>query len=192
MILYLGTALFVSCFSSADHWPGWTRHLLDELKCGMSLQEIETLADQKVIVEEGKRSWLGKHRISRGHTDLWLQFTDQGGLQSVILAQPDSFKTVRLSPRRNFCTGKLTFRLRILLPEELLGSAAYLDSERTATLDDLQEDLELVIGQHQLRIEKDGYEPIVRHLHLGPRDRGDHRLDLTEVDLRPVQDHNKQ
>jgi len=99
---------------------------------------------------------------------------------------------MRLSPRRNLCTGELTFRLRILLPAELLGATAYLDGERTATLDDLQEDFELTIGQHLLRIEKEDHEPIIKNLQLGTRDRGDQRLDLTEVDLWPIQKQSEQ
>jgi hypothetical protein len=187
IIFCLGITLLGSCFAKADHWPEWAGYLADELKCGMSIRELETLADQKVIVEEGERPWLGKHRISRGPVDLWLQVADNGGLQSVVLAQPDSFQTMRLSPRRNLCTGELAFRLRILLPAELLGASAYLDGEMTATLDDLQEDLELVIGQHQIKIKKDGYAPVVRDLSFSPSDRGDQRLDLTELDLRPVE-----
>ncbi|HKI05361.1 MAG TPA: hypothetical protein VKK31_25500 [Thermoanaerobaculia bacterium] len=156
------------------------------------MRELETVAEREVITEGGERPWLGRHRISRGHSDLWLQFADEGGLKSVILARPDNLQTMRLSPRRNLCTGELTFRLRILLPAELLGATAYLDGERTATLDDLQEDFELTIGQHLLRIEKEDHEPIIKNLQLGTRDRGDQRLDLTEVDLWPIQKQSEQ
>lgn len=41
-------------------------------------------------------------------------------------------------------------------------------------------------GRHELRIKKAGYEPIIRHLELGPEDRGDQRLDLTKVELRLI------
>jgi hypothetical protein len=185
ILFCLVTALLASCFAKNEGWPKWASSLTTELKCGMSLDELNALTDQAVIVEEGARPWLGKHRINERHTDLWLQFGENGGLRSIILAQPDSFKTMRLSPRINLCSGESTFRLRIRLPEELLGAQAYVDGERAATLESLQEDLELPSGNHQVTIKKEGYEPLTRNFHLGLRDRGDQRLDLRSADLQP-------
>jgi hypothetical protein len=92
-------------------------------------------------------------------------------------------KTVRLSPRTDVCTGTLSFRLRIHLPQELPGSRILVDGAQVGVVRGLQEDVPVPLGEHELRIESDGHRPIIRHLKISARDKGDLVLsiDRTEV-----------
>jgi hypothetical protein len=170
--------LAVSCYAGEAVWPKWSRQLVENLRCGMSVEQIERLTREEIIVESGDRSWLGRHRISRRHTDLWLQFREDRTLVSYILARADSPKTTILSPKRNLCTGEITFQLRLLVASDFLGAAVRLNGQPFATIENIQEDFELPLGRHELLIEKEGYAPIRKRLCLELTSRGDHRFDL--------------
>lgn len=149
----------------------------------MSLEQVKSLTDRELVtLEAGPHPWLGRHYIRKGHAYLWLRFNEQERLEWVTLSKMDGWRIMatRLSPRRNLCTGELSYQVRLDWTIDLEGAAVYLDGH------EVQPDrgkVEVSAGRHELRIEKAGYEPIVRHLDLGPDDRGDQRLDLTEVEF---------
>jgi hypothetical protein len=122
--------------------------------------------------------------VSRGYADLWLRFNQQDRLEWVTLSKMDGWRIMatRQSPRRNLCTGELTYQVRLDWTVELEGATVSLDGQ------EVQPDggqITVSAGEHEVRIEKAGYDPIIRHLDLGPEDRGDQSLDLRSVDLQP-------
>lgn len=177
---------FLSCAGSSTAWPSWARELAAELKCGMSLEEVRKLADQKIqTLEAGAHPWLGRHYVRKRHADVWLRFNEQGRLEWVTLSKMDGWRVMatRRSPRRNLCTGELTYQVRLDWTVELQSAAVFLDGQ------EVQPEagkITVSAGQHEVRIEKIGYEPIVRHLDLAPEDRGDQNLDLRAIELVPL------
>lgn len=193
-ILLLSVVLLFSC-TATNRWPGWASNLAGQLECGMSLEQIQAKSNRRII--EAGRPW-GTHFINKGHTDLWLDLS-QDRLEAIQLIRIDGwrFMSTRSSPRKNLCTHQLSFFLRITWSSALYGATLYLDdrqlepSERDGTL------LQVSSGSHEIRIEKAGYEPIIRRFELGPEDRGDQSIDLTGEKLRkrrassePVSQHS--
>ena len=174
-----------ACPGGSQAWPRWAQELGSELRCGMTLEEAQQLAGGHIeALEAGAHPWLGRYYVRRGHTDLWLRFDEQAKLEWVTLSRVNGWRIMatRESPRRNLCTGELTFQVRLDWTAELEGAKVYLDGREVQPEGGK---IEVSAGQHEVRIEKAGYQPIIRHLDLGPGDRGDESLDLREVDLRP-------
>jgi len=152
----------------------------------MSPEEVKGVTSTEVVtLEAGSHPWLGRHYIHKGHADLWLRFNEQERLEWVTLSKIDGWRIMatRLSPRRNLCTGELSYQVRLDWTVDLEGASVFLDGYEVKPDSGK---VELSAGRHELRIEKAGYEPLVRQLNLGPEDRGDQRLDLTKVELRPA------
>lgn len=184
-----GVALLVLASSAAGcgSWPTWARELSGKLECGMTFEEVASLAEEHGL-ELGSPSdpWLGQKNVPKDHSALWLRFNAQDRLEWVTLSQMDGWRIMatRLSPRRNLCTGELTYQVRLDWTVELEGATVSLDGQ------EVQPDAGMITvsaGEHEVRIEKAGYESIVRHLDLGPEDRGDQSLDLRSVELQPKQ-----
>lgn len=183
---FVSVALLASeaCLGHED-WPQWARELTAELECGMTIEQVRQLTNERINALEGSgHPVLGTHYIRKLRSDLWLRFNEAGRLESVTLSQVDGWRVMatRLSPRQDLCSGDLTFFLRALFTRDLEGAILFLDGQRVDPHGGM---LEIPAGDHELRIEKEGYEPILRHLHFGPGDRGDYRLDLTREELRP-------
>lgn len=174
--------VILSSCASTERWPRWADDVASHLRCGMTLNEIQAATDKGIVSLAGPHPWLGMYRISAGSTELWFQLKN-GGLESIVLCTPDSLKTVRMSPRRDLCTGRLEFLVAVELPEELRGARIHLDGAEITHTNDTQVDLTVTVGDHELRIEQEGYMPIVRQLHFTNDDRGDHRLRLTRSEL---------
>lgn len=170
-------SFLISCTASSAS-PRWVEKLEEQLACGMSLREIRALTDADIV--EAARPW-GTHFIRRRLSDLWLQVTEQG-LESIQESRIDGWRimSTRSSPQKNLCTGGLTFFVRIVWTYELQGAQVYLDGGRVQPADWAGPLLKVPAGRHELRIEKDGHEPIIKALDFGPDDRGDQRLDLTK------------
>lgn len=150
---------------------------MPRLQCGMSLSEVGALTGRE-LKSTSTQPWLGNYWIDGKRSDVWLEF-DEEGLVSAISGTVDGLTSVRLSPKKNLCTGELHFRLRVvLLSKELLGAEVYLDGQWLAQLEALQTDLEISAGQHELRIEKEGYGPLSREMDLDAEDRGQQRVEL--------------
>jgi len=164
--------------------PSWALDMETHLKCGMSEQEVRAVAPRMYLDHGGEYPWLGRYSFQQNGADLWVQFKD-GRLTSFVVSQENWFKlkTVRLSPRTDICSGALSFRLRIHLPQELPGARILVDGVQVGVVRWLQEDVPIPFGEHELRIERDGHRPIVRHLQISDRNKGDLVLsiDRTEV-----------
>ncbi len=166
--LTLGSLLIATLSSNGCAHQRWAIRTLGLLECGMTLEEIEAIASRS-SVGRGHPA-LGDNRIERGSTDVWLSMPD-GRLESAIVLQIGGYLglSYRLSPRRNYCTGAETFELHVILPPELLGSSILVDGEeaRFSSVEKGPDDRIVLIpvGDHELRIETPGYQPITFRLH---------------------------
>lgn len=168
-------------------WPSWSKDLSKDLKCGMSLSEIQELSGLQITA--ASRPW-GTHFINKGRSDLWLEIGEEG-LESIMLVKTDGWKVMstRSSPQENLCTGLLKFFLRIVWTTGLEGADVYLDGRKIESSDWKGAHLEVPQGDHELRIEKEGFVSIVRDLKFEPEDRGDQRITFTPEDLAPIEKH---
>lgn len=167
--------LLVAC-AATNRWPSWADRLAQQLDCGMDLRTIEGLASREVV------PWttLGRLRtafISKGNTDLVL-YLDDKGLAAIAVSKVDTPRVMstRLTPLKCLCTGELMFLLRLTWTEELEHASIYLDGQNVAEEDWLGPYLGISAGRHELRLEKEGYEPIVKQLDFGPFDQGNPQL----------------
>ena len=170
--------LMVAC-AATNRWPNWAERFAQQLECGMDSETIESLTSRNVV------TWTSLGRlqtafISRGNTDLELYFDDEG-LAAIAISKVDAPKVMstRLTPLRDLCTGELVFLLRLTWTEDLEDAIIYLNGKRVKEEDWLGPFLGITAGQHELRVEKEGYKPIMRHLDFGPSDRGNPRLLLS-------------
>lgn len=178
-------ALAAGGCDSAHAWPYWAEKLEGQLRCGMTLVEVQRIVSGPVTaLESGPHPRLGGYYVEKGHSTLWMRFDQSGRLQEVTLSSVDGWRFIatRLTPRRNLCTGTLTFFLRILVTRDFDDARFFLDGKEVQLGDGV---LEVSPGFHVLRIEKGGSVPIVRHLMFRSTDRGDQRLDLTHERFRP-------
>ena len=183
-----GVALLVLATSATGcgAWPTWARELAGKLECGMTVEEVEGLAaEQGLELRSPLDPWLGQKNVRRGHSALWLRFNVQDRLEWATLSQMDGWRIMatRLSTRRNLCTGELTYQVRLDWTVELEGAAVFLDGQQVEPEGGT---ITVSAGEHEVRIEKAGYDPIVRNLDLGPEDRGDQSIDLRNIELVPV------
>lgn len=175
VILVLG-----SCGQTAG-----VENLITQLDCGMSLDEVRELTENEVK-PTSTMPWLGSHRVDGQRADVWLSFDDEG-LVSVIHGRTDGLTSVRLSPKKNLCTGELAFRLSLLLlTRDLVGAAVHVDGRRVATMDEIRRDVEVAGGSHELKVEMEGYDPLTLQLDFGRNDAGEQRLELKLADGRLV------
>jgi len=80
--------------------PGqWSRDLASELRCDMTIKEVETKAQRPV--KDLKRAW-GTHFLEEGGTDFWMIFED-GRLKSYQIAWVRSLKIVEKEPPVVLC-----------------------------------------------------------------------------------------
>lgn len=128
---------------------------------------------------------LGNHVIRGEDADVWLRFSDAKELESYLLTQLYGLKGVYLSPRRDLCTGTLSFLLRLSRPYELEGARVYIEGEE---IEDFPWGAlhEIPGGRVEIRIEHPDYKPIIKHLDLEADDAGEQRLTLSSEDLVPA------
>lgn len=179
----LGLVLFVHACEA--HEQERFEDLVRQLECGMSIMEVENVAGRRVETTNSKPD-LGTHLLRGKSSSAWLTFRDDH-LQSVITGRIDGLTSVRLSPKKNICTGELVFFLSIEWVETLQGSDIFWDGEVVEKGASSGLILEVSSGNHELRIVTEGYEPIVKQIHLGPQDSGRQDILITGADLKPVQ-----
>src|SRR5687767_9675938 len=93
----LSTALLTTACAAA---PGkWARDLASELRCDMTIAEVEAKA--KKPVKDLKRAW-GTHFVEDGGTDFWMSF-ENGRLKSYQIAWVRSLKIVEKEPPVLLC-----------------------------------------------------------------------------------------
>jgi len=174
----LVAVVVAGCASSGEVW---SRHLVGKLKCGMTIGEVSDLVQPTRSVVPYKHAWLGDLMIEKGRSTVWISMGPRG-VDAFRIATDEilPLKSVRLSPRTNLCTGESTLMLEILTKREFIGASVLLDGKQTAEIDGLMfARLEIPLGEHEIRIEKEGLVPFVRHLSYSGTDRGDQRLDLS-------------
>jgi len=130
------------------------------------------------------RGVYGTHTIDRDQVTVWLQF-DDGQLRGVSRWRPQAWKlkSVHISPKRNLCTEELTYFVRLSLDAALDEATVYLDEEEIE--DPWERPLEVSAGDHSVRIEADGYQPILKRVSFPQGDSGHQWLKIAYDDLRP-------
>lgn len=175
----------LSCASWS--WPQWSEELVSSLDCGMAPQEVRDLAGQdlKPVTSVAFRGVYGTHTVDKGDVTVWLHF-DEGRLEGVSRWRPEAWKlkSVHISPKTNLCTGELSYFLRLSLQAALDDPTVYLDGEKVE--DPWERPLEVTEGDHELRIEAGGYQPILKRVSFPEGDSGHRWLKITHDDLQPV------
>jgi hypothetical protein len=129
----------------------WVEQYVSYLRCGMSVTEAQTLGRQ--IRATSSKQDLGTHRVDGKWAYLWLTFRE-GQLVYVISGKADGLTSVRLSPKRNLCSGGLTFFLSIEWVVPLQGADVFLDGEVIEENASSGLILEISSGEHELRVGK--------------------------------------
>ncbi len=183
LALALGVSVSCTSFFGLKRDPRWVETLLSQLRCGLTLAEIQSLTDREI--EESGLDHLGSHGIYGKMADIWLDFQDDQ-LVSVTSGRVDGIASVRISPKKNICTGDLTFFVQLGWVVPLQGSTVFLDGQKVAEEASAGLMLQVSAGEHEIRVLKDGYAPITKKLILGPDDPGRYQLDFgVEEDLLP-------
>jgi hypothetical protein len=179
------TALYLLLFSTScfGREEAWVEKLVPQLQCGMSLPDVQNLTAH--TIKPSAMPELGTHQVDGKRSDLWLGFRN-GGLVSVISGTIDGLTSIRLSPKRNLCTRELTFFLSIEWVVPLQGADVFLDGKVVEENTSSGLILEVSSGDHELRVVKEGYEPIVKHLRFEAVDPGRRDVTLTSQDLHPT------
>ncbi len=154
----------------------------------MTESEAVELAGQELrpVTTTAFRGVYGTHTVDKGNVSVWLDF-ENGRLAAFSRWRPEprKLKSIYISPKENLCTGQLSFFMRLHRPSELLeGATVYLDGEKVNDYP-WAGPFEIPIGEHELRIEREGYEPVVKHLEFEPEDRGEMWIDITSEELLP-------
>jgi hypothetical protein len=190
MLALLPILLSLAANQTGPRWPAWAEDLAGQLQCGAQLEEIQKLTDREIGEAQagGAHPLQSQYYIRKRQTRLWLHLDEQRGLASIALDRPGGWRIMSrsLSPLRNLCTGELRFTLRMIWNHELEGAALYLDNREVPQSEWSNGLLLVTAGRHELRFEKSGYEPITKHLELGPSDRGEQRVDLSAEKLVPA------
>jgi len=145
----------------------------------MTLEELDLLTNKPL-----EKKGFGEVLIRQGSAILSLHFDPNDRLESVrLIRRPDGWRIMatRSSSEKNLCTGELTFLLEIIRTIDLEDSQVYLDGKKVEAREMVGGLLRVPAGEHKVRFEKEGYQPIIRKLVLNPGDRGDQRVDLSEV-----------
>lgn len=179
-------ASVLACASGG--WPQWTEDLVSSLECGMTTAEVQTLAGQELqpVTSTAFRGVYGTHTIAEGNTSVWLHF-EENHLQAVSRWRPEAWKlkAIHMSPKKNLCSGDLSFFLRLFRPAALKDPTVYLDSTEVENFP-WARPFEISRGEHVLRVEEKGYKPIIKHLHFSEDDPGELWLEITGEDLHPL------
>jgi len=168
----------LSCASRGD-WPQWTDDVVALLRCGMTIEELEALADMEIrptIPTTYFRDTYVTHAIYKDHVSVKLHFEDDK-LRGFARWRPWGLMGVYISPKVNLCTGELTFLLSLSAGDEFADATVYLDG---AKIKDPWESFTVSGGQHELRIERKDHEPIIECLQFDNDDMGDHRMYVNE------------
>lgn len=185
------TVLRVSCASlalllaiSACRWRA-ADAFQEELHCGMTTAEVEELA-RRFDVESFRPiepphipNRYVTHVLNEGLTFFEFYFGESGletvrqGASTAWLSTGTSYK-----PRMNLCTGEVTGALALAIKgvRELAGADILIDGEWAGNLSrgpSYEANIGLSSGPHQIRIEQEGYEPIVIPVDYGPYIRED-------------------
>jgi hypothetical protein len=138
------------------------------------------------------RHW-ATHGLREGGTVFWLKF-EQGRLTTVQEGKYFGVTGLRVSVREQLCTGVTTadVTVRVTAPSELAGASMAVDGVARLGLShgpQVQATVGgLPSGKHVLRIEKPGFEPILKEYNYVPTEywpkNDEIDIEITEQDLR--------
>ncbi len=185
VLLLAALPVLLGCYPDPEEKPAWIEELQDELRCGMTLEQVQELTRRRVSDLEGGHWFWGGHRISTSWHDLWLKF-DGNGLRTVAWGAAVDSKNTRLSPRLDICDHEIAFLVNVVWTYDYTSTDVYLDGKPLGSKLDNCPPLLLGPGHHTLRVEVPGFEPVTRELRLTPEDRGDQELRLGAKDLQPL------
>lgn len=154
------------------------RSYMEQLECGMTLQEVRRIADVQ-IVDVGEHR-LGDHRASFDRDAVWLDFVE-GRLRSATAQRITGLTSARLSPKRDLCTAELTYFVSVEWIAELRQPDVYLDGELVAEKAASGIVLEVGQGEHVIRLETPGIEPVEKRLVLDEESFGDQWIDFEDL-----------
>jgi hypothetical protein len=106
------------------------------------------------------------HALDQGSTVFWFWFSSDK-LVSVQEGKTVAATGLKTSVMQNLCTGQRTadVSLEIIAPDELAGASVYIDDIKRLGLSNGPIVMEVIdglkSGKHLVRIEKDGYRPVV-------------------------------
>lgn len=96
---FIGITLFALLAGCTSRPAQWSEDLGGKLRCGMSIAEVQALANRPI--EPLNREW-GTHFIRDGSTDVWLTF-DRGRLSSYQIAWVRPLTIVEKKDRVDVC-----------------------------------------------------------------------------------------
>jgi len=163
--------------------PAQDNALLQHLRCGMSIAEVQMLTDRPLRRTETQQR-LGAYKIHTSRSDMWLDFRE-GHLVAVTEGRMSGLTSLRLSPKKNLCTGNLTFFISLEWEVPLQGSDVFLDGSKIQKGASSGLIFEVSAGEHKLEVIKENYEPVVRYLHLGRADAGRQDILIRSAELHP-------
>jgi hypothetical protein len=184
LLMFLSVIISMSCGHVLSGQPDpWAKALISGLRCGMSVAEVQAKTTQEIYgSSEGSALFSETHFVSNmprdGVTEIFFTFKDDR-LESYMVGALEGYTSLRFSPKVNLCTEELTFFVRLNWTAPHRETDVYLDGSRIGG-EELRGNLVSVsAGDHELRIEREGSEPIVEQLHLVVGGRGNIWLDLT-------------
>jgi len=176
-------AVFLMASAAAHGCEGNQRHsYMEQLECGMTLEQVRGIA--KVQIKAVGEHRLGDYRASFGRNAVWLDFAD-GRLRSVTAQTISGLTSARLSPKKDLCTGKLTYFVSVEWVAELQQPSLYLDGELAAEKATSGLVLEVSAGEHVIRLEKPGIVPVERRIVLDEDSFGDQWIDIEDFERLP-------
>ena len=166
----LAASLAFFCLAGCD-WFQWRKadEFQETLRCGMTPEQVGELAAEMSVdsfrpIPEPHR--YTTHVLNEGATFFEFYF-GADGLETVRQGASVGLTTgTAYDPRVNLCTGEVSDDLALTLQGSaaLAGGAIFVDGEPYGHLPrvpDYRLTIGLATGPHEIRIEKDGYEPIV-------------------------------
>ncbi len=179
-LAYLSIASLPLIFSTCGEIRRWrsAEEFRTELRCGMTVQQVEALAEKygtSSFRAVEQRATGVNHAINEGSTVFWFAF-DGGALGKVQEGMYFGITGLKTSIREDLCTGEKTadVTLEVTAPTELARASLSIDGREALGLSsgpEVQANIgSLPSGTHEVRIEKPGYQPIVKRYSYTPRE----------------------
>jgi hypothetical protein len=148
----------------------------------MTLQEVSSISDAQIKPVGQHR--LGNYRANFGRNAVWLEFAEDH-LRSATAQTVTGLTSARLSPKKDLCTGGLSYFVSLSWVAELekfQKPDVYLDGELVAERAAAGIVLKVSDGEHVIRLESPGFVPVERRIVLDEASYGDQWVDFLEVD----------
>lgn len=179
-------AAFVLAIATAHGCQGTqVRSYMGQLECGMTLQEVMGISDAQIKAVGQYR--LGNYRANFGRNAVWLEFAEDQ-LRSATGQTITGLTSARLSPKKDLCTGGLTYFVSLSWVAELekfQKPDVFLNGELVAKRAAPGLVLEVSEGEHVIGLESPGFMPIERRIVLDEDSFGDQWIDIEDFERLP-------